>query len=149
MTARGIRSFSWTSALVAVFFLFLGLSITLALYLQNERSRAALFSNPMNLIVFPATILVVMAILAFSILLARRQANRLITAKLQSAEGKAHLDEDASAKGGTAYFVYIGKKKFAFGEDMSRVFKEGEKYKVYYCKSGVYEFVISYEALNN
>src|SRR5687768_2354628 len=37
------------------------------------------------------------------------------------------------------------KKKFAFGEDMSRVFREGEKYKVYYCKSGVYEMVLSYE----
>ena len=148
MTARGIRSCSWTSALVAVFFLFLGLSITLALYLQNERSRAALFSNPMNLILFPATILVVMAILAFSIVLARRQANRLVAAQLQSVEGKVHLDEDASAKGGTAYFVYIGKKKFTFGEDMSHVFKEGEKYRTYYCKSGMYEFVMSYESMS-
>ena len=147
MTARGIRSCSWTSALVAVFFLFLGLGITLALYLQNERSRAALFSNPMNLIVFPATILVVMVILAFSILLARRQANRLVGAPLQSVEGKIRLDEDASPKGGTAYLVYIGKMKFTFGEDMSRIFKEGEKYKVYYCKSGVYEFVMSYEQI--
>jgi hypothetical protein len=28
---------------------------------------------------------------------------------------------------------------------MSRVFKDGEKYKFYYCKSGFYEFVMSYE----
>ena len=149
MTARGIRSCSWTSALVAVFFLFLGLSITLALYLQNERSRAALFSNPMNLILFPATILAVLVILTFSILFARRQANRLVAAQLQAVEGDVRLDEDASAKGGTAYFVYIGAKKFTFGEDMSRVFKEGEKHRVYYCKSGMYEFVMSYEQLNN
>jgi|GEM_PF-5693407 hypothetical protein len=49
MTARGIRSSSWTSVSVTVGFLFLGLCIILALYLQNEDSRAALFSNPLNL----------------------------------------------------------------------------------------------------
>ena len=32
---------------------------------------------------------------------------------------------------------------------MSSVFTEGEKYKVYYCKSGVYEFVLSLERLSN
>jgi hypothetical protein len=149
MTARGIRSCSWTSALVTVFFLFLGLGITLALHLQNERSRATLFSNPMNLIVFPATILVVMAILAFSIIFARRQANRLLGAQLQSVEGEIRLDEDASSKGGIAYFVFVGKKRFVFEEDMSKIFREGERYKVYYCKSGVYEFVMSLEQLNN
>jgi hypothetical protein len=148
MTARGIRSCSWTSALVAVFFLFLGLGITLALYLQNERSRAALFSNPMNLTVFPATALLVLGILAVSILLARRQANKLVGAQLQYVEGNARLDQDASAKGGTAYFVYIGKKKFMFGEDMSRVFKDEERYRVYYCKSGIYEFVMSFAPMN-
>jgi hypothetical protein len=32
---------------------------------------------------------------------------------------------------------------------MSRAFKEGDKYKFYYCGSGVYEFVMSYERMNN
>ena len=144
MTARGIRSSSWTSVYVTVGFLFLGLCIILALYLQNEDSRAALFSNPLNLLVFPATIFAVAVILALSIFYARRLANRLAGAQIQSAQGKIRLDE-ASGEGGTTYYVFVGKKKFAFGEDMSRVFKEGEKYKVYYCKAGVYEMILSLE----
>ena len=144
MTARGIRSSSWTSVYVTVGFLFLGICVILALYLQNEDSRAALFSNPLNLLVFPATIVAVAAILAFSIWLARRISERLMNAQIQSAEGKIRLDEESS-EGGTTYYVFVGKKKFAFGEDMSRVFREGEKYKVYYCKAGVFELVLSLE----
>jgi hypothetical protein len=34
-------------------------------------------------------------------------------------------------------------------EEMSATFKEGEKYKVYYCKAELYEFVMSLEELNN
>jgi hypothetical protein len=148
MTARGIRSSSWTSVYVTVGFLFLGLCIILALYLQNEDSRAALFSNPLNLLVFPATIVVVAIILAFSIWLARRISQRLMNAQIQSAEGKIRLDEE-SGEGGITYYVYVGKKKFAFGDDMSRVFREGEKYKVYYCKAGVFEMVLSFEKVEN
>ena len=146
MTARGIRSSSWTTVYVTVGFMFLGLCIILALYLQNEDSRAALFASPLNLLVFPATILAVAVILTLSILYMRRLANRLAGAQLQTAQGKVRLDEE-SGEGGTAYFVYVGKKKFAFGEDMSRVFKEGEKYRVYYCKSGLYEMVLSLEKM--
>ena len=51
MVARGVRSFSWKSAFITIGFTFLGLCLLLALFLQNERSRAALFSNPVNLIV--------------------------------------------------------------------------------------------------
>jgi hypothetical protein len=148
MTARGIRSSSWTSVYVTVGFLFLGLCIILALYLQNEDSRAALFANPLNLLVFPATILAVAVILTLSILYMRRLANRLAGAQVQSTEGKVRLDEE-SGEGGTAYYVFVGKKKFAFGEDMSRTFKEGERYKVYYCKSGVYEMVLSLEKVES
>ena len=148
MTARGIRSSSWTSVYVTVGFLFLGLCIILALYMQNEDSRAALFSNPLNLLVFPATIIAVAAILAFSIWLARRISQRLMNAHIQTAQGKVRLDEE-SGEGGTTYYVFVGKKKFAFGEDMSRVFSEGERYKVYYCKAGVFEMVLSLENVEN
>jgi hypothetical protein len=72
--------------------LFLGLCITVGLYLQNEDSRAALFSNPLNLLVFPATILFVAIILTLSILYMRRLANRLAGAQTQTAEGKVRLD---------------------------------------------------------
>jgi len=58
------------------------------------------------------------------------------------------MDEE-SGEVGTAYYVFVGKKKFAFGEDMSHNFKEGEKYKVYYCKAGVFEMVLSLEKVEN
>jgi|SRR5687768_11006111 len=142
MTARGIRGSSWTSVYVTVGFMFL------ALYLQNEDSRAALFTNPLNLLVFPATFFAVAIILALSIFYMRKLANRLSGAQIQSAQGKIRMDEE-SGEVGTAYYVFVGKKKFAFGEDMSHNFKEGEKYKVYYCKAGVFEMVLSLEKVEN
>ncbi len=149
MTAGGIRRSSWTSVYVMVGFMFLGLCIVLGLYLQNEDSRAALFSNPLNLLVFPATIVAVAGILAFSVWLARRISERLMNAQLLVAEGTIRLDEEGRGESGfTSYYVFVGKKKFAFSEDMSRVFKEGEKYKVYYCKAGVYEPILSLERVD-
>lgn len=38
---------------IAVGFMFLGLCIILGMYLQNESTRAALFSNPLNISSFP------------------------------------------------------------------------------------------------
>src|ERR1051325_317282 len=76
MVAGGVRSFSWKSALIIIGFTFLGLCIVIALYLQNERSRAALFSNPLNLIMFPVIVLIILGILALSIFLNYRNANR-------------------------------------------------------------------------
>ncbi|HET9905203.1 MAG TPA: hypothetical protein VFQ23_01140 [Anaerolineales bacterium] len=147
-TARGIRSMSGMNITIAVGFLFFGLCLILGLYLQNEDTRAALFANPLNLLVFPATILIVAVILTLSVLYMGSLANRLAAAQVQSAQGKVRLEEE-HGEGGTAYYVFVGKKKFAFGEDMSRVFREGEKYKVYYCKSGVYEMVLSYEKVGS
>jgi hypothetical protein len=148
MTARGIRSMSGMNVTIAVGFLFFGLCLILGLYLQNEDTRAALFANPLNLLVFPVTVFIVAVILALSIFFARRQANRLAGAQIQSAQGQIRLDEE-HGEGGTAYYVFIGKKKFAFGEEMSRVFREGEKYNVYYCKAGVYEMVLSLERVDS
>ena len=71
-----------------------------------------------------------------------------MNAQIQTAQGKVRLDEE-SGEGGITYYVFVGKKKFAFGDDMSRVFKEGEKYKVYYCKAGVFEMVLSLEQVEN
>src|SRR5688500_14429304 len=95
MTARGIRGSSWTSVSVTVGFMFLGLCIILALYLQNEDSRAALFTNPLNLLVFPATFFAVAVILALSIFYMRKLANRLSGTQIQSAQGKIRMDEES------------------------------------------------------
>jgi hypothetical protein len=56
---------------IAIGFMFLGLCIILGLYLSNEDLRAALFANPVNLLIFPIIIFVVVGIFVLSILLAR------------------------------------------------------------------------------
>ena len=134
---------------IAVGFMFLGLCITLGLYLSNEDSRAALFANPSNLLIFPIAIVVIVGILVLSMLLARWNANKLQTAMLSSSSGNVRFDRNYSSESNIAtYYVIVGKKKFKFADDMSSVFKEGEKYKVYYCRAGMYEFVMSYERLD-
>src|SRR6266508_5090681 len=133
MVARGVRSFSWRSAFITIGFTFLGLCIVLALYLQNERSRAALLSSPVNLIVLIGMVPLNPGILALVIFLNYRNANRLENSVLSSASGTVRFDQDSSGESGiTSYYVFVGEKRFTFSDDMSVVFKEGEKYKVYY-----------------
>ena len=135
---------------IAVGFMFLGLCIILAMYLQNEDTRAALFSNPLNILVFPAIIVIVVLVLAFSIWLARRVSEMLKSADLKVAEGKIELDQEYSSNAGfTSYYVYVGKKRFGFADDMSHTFKEGEKYRVYYVKASAYELIMSYERVQD
>jgi hypothetical protein len=134
---------------IALGFLFLGLCLILALFLRNEDTRAALFANPLNFGIFPILIVVVVSILALSLLLARWNANKLQNAVLSSASGNVRFDQDSSGESGiTTYYVVVGRKKFKFGDDMSGAFKEGEKYRFYYCKAGFYEFVMSYEYID-
>jgi len=143
----GVRVQGW-NVRIAVGFMFLGLCITLGLYLQNEDTRAGLLANPLNLLVFPATILVVSLILAFSIWLARRISEMLKNAELKVAEGKIRLDSHYNSGAAfTSYYVFVGRKRFGFTEDMSHTFEEGAKFRVYYCKASAYELIMSYERL--
>jgi hypothetical protein len=147
--ARGTRSSSWTNSFIAIGFAFLGLCIVLGLSLQNERARAALFSDPMNLIVLIGMVPLILGILALAIFLNYRNANKLENSVLSSATGNVRFDQDYSSNSNiTSYYVFVGKKRFTFGDDMSRSFKDGEKYKFYYCKAGTYEFVMSYESID-
>ena len=146
--ARGTRSFSWTNSFIAIGFVFLGLCLILALFLQNERSRAALFSDSLNLIVLIGTVPLVIGIMALAMFPNYRNANKLENAALSTVSGAVRFDYDSSGESGiTTHYVIVGKKNFKFADDMSRVFQEGEKYKFYYCKAGVHEFVMSYEKL--
>ncbi len=73
-----------------------------------------------------------------------RNANKLENSVISSVSGTVRFDQASSGESGIAsYYVFVDKKRFTFGDEMSEVFTEGEKYKVYYCKSGVYEFVMS------
>lgn len=150
MIGRGsVRLQNW-NVWIAIGFMFLGLCIIIGLYLQNEDSRAALFSNPANLLVFPVMVLVIIGILALSIGLAYWNAKRLENATLLSVTGNTRFDESYSSESNIrSYYVYVGKKRFTFGDDMSRRLTEGGKYKFYYCKPGMYEFVMSYEKTDN
>jgi len=149
MIAHSARSWSWKGAFITVGFAFLGLCIVLVLFLQNEGSRKALFADPMNLIILAGMIPLILGILALTIFLNYRNANKLENLVLSSASGAIRFDEDSSGESNiTSYYLIVGKKKFKFGDDMSPSFKEGEKYKFYYCKSGVYEFVMSYERVD-
>jgi len=93
----GIRLQNW-NVWIAIGFMFLGLCIIIGLYLQNEDSRAALFSNPANLLVFPIMVLVILGILALSIGLAYWNSKRLETATLLSVTGNIRFDESYSSK---------------------------------------------------
>ena len=145
--AQGTRGFSWIGLFITMGFALLGLCIVLGLSLQNERSRTALFSDPTNLIVLIGMIPLILGIFALVIILNYRNANKLENAVLSTASGAVRFDEDSSGSGGTTYYVIVGKKKFKFGDDMSSVLKEGEKYKLYYCKAPFYELVMSYEKI--
>jgi hypothetical protein len=148
MTARGVRASSQTSVYVIVGFTVFGMCLILGMYLQNESTRAALLSDPRNLLWFPAIVLIIAIILVFSVLFARSISKKLLDAPIQVAEGKIRLDQEYSTNAGfTSYYVFVGRKKFSFADDMSRVFKEAERYKVYYCKANVYELIMSYEKL--
>jgi putative copper export protein len=107
--ARSVRRFSWRSAFISIGFTFLGLCIVVALYLQNEDSRTALFSNPVNLIMFPVVVLLILGILALAIFFNYRNANRLENSVLSSASGTIRFDQDSSGERGiTSYYVYVG-----------------------------------------
>jgi hypothetical protein len=148
MFAGGVRSYSWKSTFITIGFMFLGLCIVMALFLQNEDSRRALFADPINLVILAAIVPLILGVLALVIFLNHRNANKLENAVISSASGVVRFDEDSSGESNiTIYYVIVGKKKFKFGDDMSATFKEGEKYKLYYCKAGLYEFVMAYEQL--
>lgn len=91
-------------------------------------------------------IVIVALVLAFSIWLARRVSEMLKNADLKVAEGRIELDQEYSSNAAfTSYYVYVGRKRFGFTEDMSHTFKEGETYRAYYVKAGAHELIMSYE----
>lgn len=146
MTARGIRTWSRYNSLFAVAFLLLGMGFILSMFLQNEGTRAALFSSGTNLVMLAAVAFIVLVIVGLSLFLARRQASRFAAAQLQSAGGKILLDQQSGGESAVmSHYVYVGRKRFTFGEDMSPVFQAGGKYKVYYFQSGAQEIILSYE----
>jgi uncharacterized membrane protein (UPF0136 family) len=147
-TAGGIVRASRSNSTIALVFVFFGLILIVAMYLQNESTRAALFSSPLNLVLLAGAVLLVMIILGFAVFLTRRQTTALAAAQLQKAEGAVHLEESYAPESAiTSYRVYVGNERFAFSEDMSGIFTEGKNYRVYFVHSGPYHLILSLEKL--
>ena len=146
---QGVVRVQRFNAWIALGFVMFGSCLIFGLWMSNEDSRRVFLANPVNLFVLPIAVLLVIGIMALSIFFAGRLANKLSTPELKVAEGKVRLDEDNSGNtGGTTFLAYVGRKKFAFGDSISNIFQEEEKYRVYYCKAGILEFVLSYEKMN-
>lgn len=142
------RKYSWRTAIFMTLFTIFGLCVIFAMFLANERSRAALFASPINLVILIAVIPLVMLILGLAIFVNYRNATKLENAVVSSASGPIRFDSSYSGESGmTSYYVFVGDKRFTFGDDMNNIFQGGEKYNFYYCKAGIYEMVMSYEKL--
>lgn len=143
---QGVLKLSQFNARIGFGFLIFGACLIFGLWMSNEDSRAAFFSNPANLFALPLTALLVIGMLALSVYFTGRLVNRLLAPKVLVAEGTIRIEEaSGSNTGGTYYQVYVGRKKFSFAENVNSIFQEGANYRVYYVKAGVMEFVLSFE----
>lgn len=143
------RKYSWRTAIFMTIFATVGLCGIFAMFLADERSRAALFSSPINLIIVIAVVPLVMIVVGLAIFINYRNANKLENAVVSSASGTIRFDSSYSSESGlTSYYLFVGDKRFTYGDDMSKIFAEGERYNFFYTKAGPYEMVLSYEKFN-
>ena len=144
--AKGIRRSQSGNFPIVIIFLILGLSLILGMNFSNERARAALLADPINLVVICAIVPIVLSIVGIGVYFGNRRAAKLAKAELKVAEGVIRLDEEHS-RVGTTYFVYVGKIEFRFGKDVSRSLPEGSKCRIYYCETSMLKMILSYEKL--
>jgi hypothetical protein len=147
-TAHGMRA-SWKSGIwIIFFFLALGLCITIGVFLQGMDARNLRVLGPQMAIGLCFAVFAVFVITALGIFISRRQAAKLEVAPLLSAEGIIRHDSSYSVESGfKSYYVYFGNKRFSFPDDMSHVFPAGATFRVYYCKVGQIELIMSFERL--
>lgn len=145
--AEGIRKSSWGGLKVVPFFLILGYCLILGMLLSSESYRAMLFTDPSILILLAVIVPVVFGILALSIYLAYRRAGRLSNSELMKVEGAVELDEYHSSKTGSTYYVVVEGVKFAFPEEISGTFQEGKSYRIFYCETSMFKYMLSFEKL--
>ncbi len=146
--AGSMRS-SWRSGIwVILFFLGLGTCIISASFLQGMDKEKLRVMGPQLLIGLCFAVLAVFAITAFGIFTSYRQAAKLESAPVLVAEGVISHGRDYSANSGiTSHYVYFGKKRFSFPDEMSRTFPEGATFRIYYCKIGQIELIMSFEKI--
>jgi hypothetical protein len=146
--AHGIRSSSKGGVWVILGFMILGLGIIIPLNLQGLTARNLQTLGPQLLAGLCFTVVAILAMIILMLFMSRRQAAKLEVAPVLSAEGVISHDSDYSSSGSfTTYYVYFGKKRFSFSDDMSHEFPEGTRFRIYYCKVGQIELVMSFEKL--
>ncbi|MBK8784053.1 MAG: hypothetical protein IPO22_20195 [Anaerolineales bacterium] len=95
------------------------------------------------------TIVAVLTVYSLSIFFSFRRAAKMEVAPVLSAEGIISHDSDYSSNAGLrSYYVYFGKKRFSFPDEMNRTFPEGSTFRIYYCKVGQIELIMSFERLS-
>lgn len=113
----------------------------------------ATISNPSNLLACAFAGLLIVAIVAYSVWQARRNSAGLTDPKLQvlQTEGKADVRKVTYYSRGVPhsyYAVTVGDKTFKWMEETATLFFTGTPYRIYYCKSGPYEQVLSIDQLD-
>ncbi len=135
--------------MVAGFFLLFGLCLTLGLNLQNASTRAALFSDPMNIALLFLGVLCAASLVVLGIVISYFTARRLEAPSVFSVTGPLRFERDYSPNSNiTAYYMFVGKKRFSLGRDESRRFGTQAHYRFYYTKAGPIETILSYEKVD-
>lgn len=146
--ASSVRGSSKNGVWIILGFMMLGLCILLALFLPTLNARNLETMGPQMAVGLCLTVFAVFAMIFLSLFISNRLAARLETAEVLSVEGIVRHDSSYSSQAGfTSYYVFFGKKRFAFAEDMSSVFPDRTRFRVYYTKAGQIELVMSYEKL--
>ncbi len=147
--ARGIRGSSKSGVWLILGFMVLGLSIIIPLNLQGLNERSLPVLGPQLVAGLCFTVFAIFAVIALSLFTSRRQAAKLEVAPVLSAEGVISHDSDYSSSGSfRTYYVYFGKKRFSFPDEMERVFPKGSTFRIYYCKVGQIELIMSFERIS-
>lgn len=147
--ADGMRSSARGGIWIILGFSALGLFIILGLQAQTLNERNFQTLGPQMLFIFCLGVGIALGVIALMLFTSHRQAARIESAPLLSAEGIISHDSDyAPSAGFRSYYVYFGKKRFSFPNDMTRVFPNGSRYRIYYCKAGQIELIMSFERLD-
>lgn len=144
--AQGIRRSQNGNFPLVIFFMLLGFGMFFGMTFSNESARRAFLADPLNLVIVCAAVPVILGIMGLSRWMGKRRADRLENSGLKVAEGVISLDEETS-RVGTTYYVYVGETELKFGEDMSAVFPQGARFRVYYCETSFLQMILSYERL--
>jgi hypothetical protein len=144
--ARKLHRASSTTPWLILGFLPIPFCLIGALFLNNESLRGVL-ADSAPMLVFGGVVLA--AALAASVLFSRRRADRnaaeFKAARLMKAEGAVKLCTTFNPRWGTGHYVTLdGARVDVVGVG---VLEEGVRYRLFYAKSSLGEFILSFEKL--